>query len=194
MADFLLRSDMTTDDKQHSSSEITPFLQKSGNNNHEAGYAHPNHHHLSPADRPAAARRRLLAGPALALLLAIGIFVAATGGAGGRGVSDIVDGDKPGSQQAEFDIIGPTKTWECGTSSLPVLNSTDVVSYFTLEEGDGAVYGSREHEVVYGGYVFRFVSAENKALFEVRLGGVGWLWCRQVAGPPSSTNDCKQIS
>ncbi|CAM9601534.1 unnamed protein product, partial [Hapterophycus canaliculatus] len=56
-------------------------------------------------------------------------------------------------------------TWECGDCSAPVLNSADVVSYFTLQEGEPAVYGSKEYEVVYNGYRFRFVSARNKALF-----------------------------
>ncbi|CAM9730404.1 unnamed protein product [Scytosiphon promiscuus] len=57
-------------------------------------------------------------------------------------------------------------TWECGDSSAPVLNSADVVSFFSLEEGEAAVYGSKDHEVVYNGYLFRFASAGNKAMFE----------------------------
>lgn len=59
-------------------------------------------------------------------------------------------------------------TWECGDSSAPVLNSADIVSYYTLQEGEAAVYGSKDHEVVYNGYLFRFALAGNKALFEVK--------------------------
>lgn len=66
-----------------------------------------------------------------------------------------------------------TVTWECGDSSAPVLRSADVVSYFTLQEGEAAVFGSKDYEVVYNGYLFRFVSAGNKALFEVRKTNFG---------------------
>ncbi|CAM9523032.1 unnamed protein product [Pylaiella littoralis] len=139
--------------------ESTPFLNQDGQNT--GGCSHSDHH-LSPADRQAAARRRRLAGPALTFVLGICIFVIATGGAS----SGVFPGTVGDVSQPELDIIGPIKTWECGTSLLPVLNSSDVVSYFSLEEGEGAVYGTEEHEVVYKGYLFRFESANNKALFE----------------------------
>lgn len=107
----------------------------------------------------AAVRRKGLAGPAIALLLAIGIFVAAT--APGRLASV-----KEKTRQ-ELLALSETSTWECGTSTEPVLNSADVVSYFSLKEGEAAMYGFEEHQVKYNGYTFLFVSAQNKALFEV---------------------------
>lgn len=47
------------------------------------------------------------------------------------------------------------------------MNGADVVSYFSLEEGQEAMFGSTEHVSVLNGYTFRFISKENKDLFEV---------------------------
>lgn len=58
-------------------------------------------------------------------------------------------------------------TSECTPPSLPVLEGADMVSYFSLEEGDGAVFGDEQYESVYNGYRFWFQSEENQALFEV---------------------------
>lgn len=150
-------------DKMENQNERTPFLREA------SSCAQHSDHHLSPVDRTAAVQKRRLAGPVLALVLGVGILVVALGGVSSRASSSpdtrIIDGD--GSLPPGLDQIGPTKTWQCGTSSLPVLNSTDVVSYFSLEEGEAAVYGTKAHEAMFNGYLFRFVSAKNKALFEV---------------------------
>lgn len=49
------------------------------------------------------------------------------------------------------------------------LKGVDVVAYFSLEEGDEAVWGSTDFVATFGGYRYLFASAENKALFEARL-------------------------
>lgn len=51
--------------------------------------------------------------------------------------------------------------------SLPVLAGVDVVSYFSLDNGEAAIYGVPEYESVFRGYRFYFVSEEHKATFEV---------------------------
>lgn len=131
--------------------ESTPFFREGPVTS--AGGAHPT-----------TAGRRRLAGPMSALGLAIGILVVATGGVNRRSVPVV-----PDVADSLPELVTIThRTWECGTSSRPVLNSADVVAYFSLEDGEGAIYGTVEHELVYNGYLFRFVSAENKALFEVR--------------------------
>lgn len=59
-------------------------------------------------------------------------------------------------------------TWKCsGNVALPVLEGADMVSYFSLEDNAPAMFGSAEHESIYNGYRFWFVSEKNKALFEV---------------------------
>lgn len=51
--------------------------------------------------------------------------------------------------------------------SLPVLEGVDVVSYFSLDDGEAAIYGVLEYESVFCGYRFYFVSEEHKATFKV---------------------------
>ena len=109
-----------------------------------------------------AVRRKGLVGPVLALVLAIGVLVAAT--TRGR----LASAGKEDSRQELIAVSeSQTTTLECGTSAEPVLNKADVVSYFTLKEGEAAMYGFEEYQVTYNGYTFLFVSAHNKALFEV---------------------------
>ncbi|CAM9763622.1 unnamed protein product [Ectocarpus sp. 13 AM-2016] len=112
-------------------------------------------------DTHGAIRRKGLAAPVIALLLAIGIIVAAT--SPGRVVSVQEEANR---QELVAVSESPTTTWECGTSTEPVLNGADVVSYFSLKEGEAAMYGFEEYQVKYNGYTFMFASAQNKALFE----------------------------
>lgn len=107
------------------------------------------------------------------LLLAVGVFGVSTGaarfffprGSDGRqesdGVQSLVERDDDGY-----------KTWECAgnLTGLPVMGGADVVSYFSLSLGQGAIFGKEEHISNYNGYLFLFESDENKDLFEVRVG------------------------
>ncbi|CAN0450469.1 unnamed protein product [Ectocarpus sp. 12 AP-2014] len=148
-------------------------------------------------DTHGAIRRKGLAAPVIALLLAIGIIVAAT--SPGRVVSVKEEANR---QELLAVSESPTTTWECGTSTEPVLNGADVVSYFSLKEGEAAMYGFEEYQVNYNGYTFMFASAQNKALFEASpldyipaWGGFcsygiaqeGY-WTVSTLGPPSDPN------
>lgn len=116
-------------------------------------------------------------GAVITFFVALGIFVISAGTgrfllgttadqASNLRVED--DGLTSAAEEAAQLLIEPTsKTWECAESSRPVLKGVDVVSYFSLEQHEAAMYGTEEHESVFGGYKFLFVSAENKALFEV---------------------------
>ncbi|CAN0276965.1 unnamed protein product [Ectocarpus sp. 12 AP-2014] len=148
-------------------------------------------------DRKGAVRWKGLAAPVIALLLAIGVFVAAT--APGRLVSVKKEENRP-----ELVAVSDsqTTTWECGTSTEPVLNGADVVSYFSLKEGEAAMYGFEGYQVKYNGYTFMFASAQNKALFEASpldyipawggfcafgIAAEDW-WTESTLGPPSDPN------
>ena len=103
----------------------------------------------------------------------MGVFGVSTGaarfffprGSDGRqesdGVQSLVERDDDGY-----------KTWECAgnLTGLPVMGGADVVSYFSLSLGQGAIFGKEEHISNYNGYLFLFESDENKDLFEVRVG------------------------
>ncbi|CAB1108953.1 unnamed protein product [Ectocarpus sp. CCAP 1310/34] len=112
-------------------------------------------------DRKGTVRWKGVAAPVIALFLAIGVFVAAT--FPGR----LVSVKKEANRQELLAVSGGrSTTWECGTSTEPVLNGADVVSYFSLKEGEAAMYGFEEYQVKYNGYTFLFASAQNKVLFE----------------------------
>lgn len=67
-----------------------------------------------------------------------------------------------------MDFPAKVTTMICsGDRSLPVLEGTDVVAYFSLEPGSRAVKGSAQHISEYLGYLFYFSSKENKLVFEV---------------------------
>lgn len=60
-------------------------------------------------------------------------------------------------------------TEECaGDRTLPVLNGTDTVAYFSLEPGEPAVVGNGRYKTVFNGYTFLFATRENMLIFEVR--------------------------
>lgn len=126
-----------------------------------------------PHDSVASAQRQQpsVRGFFLTLCVAIGIFGVSTGAArylfprGARGRQH----GSSASQESLVERDGDGyQTWQCaGDLSLPVMKGADLVSYFSLEEGDVAMYGTPEHQSSYGEYLFLFVSEENKALFEV---------------------------
>lgn len=116
-------------------------------------------------------------GVMLTLLLAFGIFGVSTGsarfffpqGASGRPPREAAakdDAATVGAVLAKESTEYTTK--ECaGNAKLPVLKGVDVVSYFSLIDGEPAMFGFEEFESVFNGYRFLFTSEENKALFEV---------------------------
>ena len=107
------------------------------------------------------------------LLLGVGVFGVSTGVTRfffPRGLSGQQGSSKPETNLLSGDE-GRWKTWtDCATTIAgdPVLEGADLVSYFSLTDGQAAMYGTEQHEASYHGYTFWFVSEENKALFEVR--------------------------
>lgn len=107
----------------------------------------------------------------LTLFMAFGIFSVSTGaaryffprGTGGR-QPDLLEG----GSFAERGGDGYTTDACTGDLTKPAMKGADVVSYHTLEPGNAAMYGSAEYQSIYHDYTFMFVSAENKALFDVR--------------------------
>lgn len=114
------------------------------------------------------------------LLLAVGVFGVSTGAARFFFPRGLAGRQGTGKEQASNffsrEDDGGYKTWECAASVTgdPVMNGADTVSYFSLPEGEAALFGTEEYKVIYNGYTFWFVSGENKALFEVRQRGRGW--------------------
>lgn len=153
--------------KEPSERETEPLL---GDKRSRSPACSSSYHHFSPNHPAEATGNVALARPVVAFLLAACIFIAV------RFRGQVL----PGLHLEASDLGKPpskgkptSKTWECGASLaedgsvLPVLNGADVVSFFTLGDGEAAMYGTRDHEVVYNGYTFRFVTARNKAVFEV---------------------------
>ncbi|CAN0007734.1 unnamed protein product [Ascophyllum nodosum] len=131
-------------------------------------------------------RRRLSWRGALAVFLAsFGVFALAIVGARsvfprsvtGRASSSsnlqvvsLVKVDDPVLSEGE---VSPTlapvhvTTQECtGNRYLPAVRGVDLVAYFSLEQGQPAVYGSDKHSTEYHGYLFFFSSLQNKIIFE----------------------------
>lgn len=138
------------------------------------------------------------------LALAVGIFGVSAGAA-----HYLFPRKKLQPQQQVLAAAGPPldsadapTTAVCAAADGTVMDGADVVSYFSLEPGSGAVFGVAEHESVYNGYTFWFASEENKALFEENPlayipawgGFCGWgiaredWWDKDTLGPDADPN------